>query len=105
VLGENAGGMVTNLIKAKCGSIELARAALEQAATKANPREYIGAINRAITANGNGTHMPPCLSGRDDAQYIRPTTDKKHDSRAVWVDGRGNEYDAQGKIVYRSPYI
>ena len=45
VLGEKAGGLISNLIKAE-GSIELARAAIETAATKQNPREWIGAIVR-----------------------------------------------------------
>lgn len=46
VLGEKAGGMIKNLLKAKNGDFALARAALEVAATKAAPREYIGAIIR-----------------------------------------------------------
>ncbi|MGA8650412.1 MAG: helix-turn-helix domain-containing protein [Xanthobacteraceae bacterium] len=45
VLGQNAGGLIKNLLKAK-GSVELARAAIETAATKQDPREYIGAIVR-----------------------------------------------------------
>lgn len=43
VLGNNAGGVIANLLKVK-GSIPLARAAIEQAATKENPREYIGRV-------------------------------------------------------------
>jgi hypothetical protein len=45
ILGQNAGGVIAQLLKAK-GKPELARAAIEQAATKENPREYIGAIIR-----------------------------------------------------------
>jgi uncharacterized protein YdaU (DUF1376 family) len=45
ILGKNAGGLIANLIKAK-GSIALARAALETAAAKASPREYVGACIR-----------------------------------------------------------
>ena len=44
VLGKGAGGLVARLRKSKSGSIELTRAAIEQAATKQNPREYIGRI-------------------------------------------------------------
>ena len=44
VLGKSAGGLVASLLKAKGGSIPLARAAIEQASTKENPREYIGRI-------------------------------------------------------------
>jgi hypothetical protein len=46
VLGQNAGGLIKNLLKAKKGSVPLARAAVETAATKQDPREYIAAIIR-----------------------------------------------------------
>lgn len=39
VLGQNAGGLIKKLLKAKTGSVELARAAVETAATKQDPRE------------------------------------------------------------------
>jgi hypothetical protein len=45
ILGQNAGGLIKNLLKTK-GSVELARAAIETAATKQDPREHIGAIIR-----------------------------------------------------------
>lgn len=51
VLGEKAGGLIKSLLKAKGGDIALARAAIETASTKSNPREYIGAIARG-PANG-----------------------------------------------------
>lgn len=47
VLGPAAGGMIARLLKAK-GRPELARAAIEMASVKENPREYIGAIIRGI---------------------------------------------------------
>jgi hypothetical protein len=43
VLGQNAGGLLARLRDHK-GSIALARAAVEQASTKENPREYVGRI-------------------------------------------------------------
>lgn len=46
ILGANAGGMIRQLLSAKGGKAPLARAAIEQASTKENPREYIGAIIR-----------------------------------------------------------
>lgn len=46
VAGTNAGGLGKQLLKAKGGSIPLARAAVEQASTKQDPREYLGAIIR-----------------------------------------------------------
>lgn len=61
VLGANSGGMVKKLITAKGGSIPLARSAIEQAATKADAREYIGAI---IRGRGNS---PEDLRARGEA--------------------------------------
>lgn len=49
VLGANAGGLIANLLKAQAGKIPLARAAIETASTKQDPREYIGAIIRGRT--------------------------------------------------------
>lgn len=59
VLGEKSGGMITKLITAKNGSIPHARAAIEIASTKHDPREYIGGIIR-----GTG---PPDARARGDA--------------------------------------
>jgi hypothetical protein len=51
ILGDSAGGLIKNLIKAKSGSIALARAAIETASTKQDPREYLAAcINGAKAA-------------------------------------------------------
>lgn len=52
VLGENAGGMIQKLLAAKHGNIALARAAIEQASTMDDPRQYIGAITRTGGSNG-----------------------------------------------------
>lgn len=46
VLGPDAGGLIAKVRKAKNGSIPLARAVIETASTKQNPREYVGAILR-----------------------------------------------------------
>lgn len=53
VLGQSAGGMVQSLLAVKHGNISLARAAIEQASTMDNPREYIGGILRG---GGNGAN-------------------------------------------------
>jgi hypothetical protein len=50
VLGDSAGGLIKNLIKAKAGNIALARAAIETASTKQDPREYIAACIRGSEA-------------------------------------------------------
>lgn len=60
LLGPNAGGLIANLLKAKGGSIPLARAAIETAATKQDGREYIGAIIR-------GKDPPDDARARGDA--------------------------------------
>jgi uncharacterized protein YdaU (DUF1376 family) len=46
VLGKSGGGLVSKLLAAKQKNIPLARAAIEQASTKSDPREYIGAVIR-----------------------------------------------------------
>lgn len=46
ILGKNAGGFIREILRAKGENIPLARAAIETAATKENPREYLGAIVR-----------------------------------------------------------
>ncbi len=44
VLGQSSGGLIARLLKSKKGSVPLARAAIEQAATKQDAREYVGRI-------------------------------------------------------------
>jgi uncharacterized protein YdaU (DUF1376 family) len=46
VLGQQAGGMIAKLLAAKGRNVALARAAIETASTKENPREYLAAIIR-----------------------------------------------------------
>ena len=46
VLGKQAGGLIAKLLASKNKNIALARAAIEQASTKSDPREYIGAVIR-----------------------------------------------------------
>lgn len=60
VCGPSAGGLGKKLLDAKGGSIPLARAAVEQASTKENPKEYIGAIIR-------GRDSPEDLRARGEA--------------------------------------
>ncbi len=52
VLGKQSGGLISKLLTAKQKNIPLARAAIEQASTKSDPREYIGRIvNGPAAAN------------------------------------------------------
>ena len=46
VIGPSGGGVGKKLLDSKGGSVPLARAAVEQASTKQDPREYLGAIIR-----------------------------------------------------------
>jgi uncharacterized protein YdaU (DUF1376 family) len=59
VLGDNAGGLIKNLIKAKGGSIALARAAIETASTKQDPREYIAACTHGPEAGARSNGWDP----------------------------------------------
>jgi uncharacterized protein YdaU (DUF1376 family) len=52
VLGKTSGGLIKKLLNAKGGNIALARAAVEQASTKSDPREYLGAIIRGRDRDG-----------------------------------------------------
>lgn len=58
VLGKDAGGLIARLLKAKKQSVPLARAAIEQASTKQNPREYIGAVLRGPADERHGPNDP-----------------------------------------------
>jgi hypothetical protein len=61
ILGVTSGGLLRKLVTAKGANLPLARAALEQASQKENPREYIGAI---IRGQGNS---PEDLRARGEA--------------------------------------
>jgi hypothetical protein len=52
VLGKQAGGLISQLLTAKQKNVAHARAAIEQASTKSDPREYIGAVIRGPKASG-----------------------------------------------------
>ena len=66
ILGKSSGGQISNLLKAKGGSIALARAAIEQASTKENPREYVA---RVIAGPRNGGGKTD-LAQRDWTEFI-----------------------------------
>jgi hypothetical protein len=55
VLGPTAGGMVKKLLAARGGNVALARAAIETAATKGDPRQFVGAM---ISDNNRGGPRP-----------------------------------------------
>lgn len=55
--GESAGGLIASLLKKKGGDVALARAALEMAATKSIPKQYIGAILAGGNASPEGRRL------------------------------------------------
>lgn len=61
VLGKTAGGVIRQLLTAKDGKINLARAAIETAAGKQDPREYIFGVIR--------NHDPPA---GEASRYVDP---------------------------------
>ena len=61
VLGDNAGGLIKKLITAKAGSIALARAAIETASTKQDPREYVAACIHGPEAGARSNGWDPGL--------------------------------------------
>jgi hypothetical protein len=58
VLGVQAGGMIAKLLKAKDGKVALARAAIEQASTKHDAREYIGRVLRGADDGKDRPYSP-----------------------------------------------
>lgn len=58
VLGKEAGSLIARLKRAKKGSIPQTRAALEQASTKENPREYIGAVLKGAAEKQDDFNSP-----------------------------------------------
>jgi|GEM_PF-3463717 len=96
VLGKSAGGMIAKLLAAK-GSIAQARAAIEQASERQDPREYIGAMLRGRT-QGTQTRngMAALLGGMiqeshdDDSGGMRDVTPDADavERRALRSEGR-----------------
>jgi hypothetical protein len=64
VLGKGSGGLITDLKKHFAGNIALARASIEQASTKHDPREYIGAIIRGQRDQADKAHLAAGLWDR-----------------------------------------
>ncbi|MEJ0093799.1 MAG: hypothetical protein WDN46_10250 [Methylocella sp.] len=67
ILGPSGGGMITKLLKAKSGNVNLARAALETAATKHDAREYVAATIRGSPEAKSEAERKAELRARGDA--------------------------------------
>lgn len=59
VLGASGGGLIVKLLNAKNKNVPIARAAIELASTKQNPREYIGAVIRGGEKEEMGAAQNP----------------------------------------------
>lgn len=46
VLGKQAGGLITQLLKSRGGNVALARSVIEVASTKGDPKQYLGGVLR-----------------------------------------------------------
>jgi hypothetical protein len=57
VCGKAAGGLIASLLKAKQNDVALARAVVEAAATKHDPREYVAAATRERPPNAKRTNV------------------------------------------------
>lgn len=65
VCGKNAGGMLTSLLKARQYDVALARSVIELAATKQDPREFVGG---AIRAGPRQSGYAPRPGSKDDTR-------------------------------------
>ncbi len=61
VLGQSAGGLLARLLKAKQGCVPMARAVVEMAATKQDPREWVSRV----------AGPKPTITGKDVPGYVR----------------------------------
>jgi hypothetical protein len=89
VLGQKAGGQIANLLKAKGGLVNLARAAIEAAASKDNPAQYIAAAIKGGAGppafardKPNGAFTDMLLQSQGDQSHDGPTIELNDDQFA-----------------------
>lgn len=80
ILGKSAGGLLARLLKSKKGCIELARASIEMAATKQDPREYIAKVvgSAPQPTGSNAVEYARSHTIRGLAQLSTPDVDKSN---------------------------
>ena len=78
VLGKTAGGLLAWLLKAKGGDLALARAAVEIAATKQDPKEYIAKFARPVATGVVGNGAGERLSQQAEKQLNARATMRPH---------------------------
>lgn len=89
VLGRNAGGMIAKLKRFRQGNVALARATLEVASTKHNPREYIGRVLAGQITDGDTPEV--VRHGRRDGLYVERLAPNRW-KVGTWIyDERGRE--------------
>lgn len=93
VLGKQAGGMIRNLLGRKGGNVAKARAAIEEASTKENAREYIGATIRGpkLGTNGAAAALRRRIEERTNGE-----SDDDHDDVSTGGGGRP-QLDPRGR--------
>lgn len=96
VLGKNAGGLLAKLKTSRGHNVSLARAAIETAATKQNPAEYIAAIIRGPpVARPTTMHQQRQAEGKailDELHEFNTGSSRGEDSRLLRHDpGDGTE--------------
>jgi len=77
VLGQSAGGLISKLLKSKGGDVALARAAIETASTKENPREYLSAAIRKGGTNGASAYVPRLTPDARDSAIAAQLAERK----------------------------
>jgi len=97
VLGESSRGLVAKLIEAKGGNIPLARAALEVASTKADPREYVGAVVRPKASTPAPqtfrSRIPPEIVAQRDAGSARRAAERRGTVMFDGIPFEGDDYE------------
>lgn len=91
VLGSSSGGMITQLIRAKGGNVALARAAIEQASTRGDAREYVGAMVRDNRSGGSNATNRNGGGGRGGHAVLGAQLRRKIAERAVGDAGPGGD--------------
>ena len=106
VLGPSAGGMLTQLLKAKGGNVALARAAIEQASTRGDAKQYVGAMVRGVNgggangANRNGGEQKLGFAGI--AAKLRQANAERADGAAAFGDA-GDRQPEDGRGFAAAP--
>lgn len=76
VLGKSAGGMIATLLKSRQYDVALARAVIETASTKHDPREYVAGAIRGMPSPGGSYALTSPRGGFAAAQILGVIADR-----------------------------